>query len=454
MTWMFSLGGVHLNNITGRPASGGSPLSPLTTPFSVRQGWNPTAAKPVPLWLGGPPMANGQRPLSIAYENVDETIPFAVVGRDADEVGQALQALKLALAGATTTRPIVWRHKPTGASNEVYAEVYTGSVQETTVDGAISAVEGWGDVEGAITLQRSPFFGADALMQPVAAAAVTNGAAGNVFSLGDVFGDMALEGQPLNVTLTKPASGSAALLILATVASRQNLTVTSALAGITSTTTGSAFTASAAFDIAALRRLEGVELRILARLTTLTNPAKGQVAVEVQTAGGVRLWWSGWARLSTDATAQLIELGGAPLTNLRVPLPAATAANIKVVAYLRSSDGTAVSATLDYLDCLLAYDYCAIDSAGLAAGEKLVAYGAQNLSGGGWLPMQTPTAAILDGSDIQTKPANIRGLLIRAFAGASVYVAWVGSGRAHTKTDTATLTVDHAPLWRTLRGLT
>jgi hypothetical protein len=99
MTWMFSLGGVHLNNITGRPASGGSPLSPLTTPFSVRQGWNPTAAKPVPLWLGGPPMANGQRPLSIAYENVDETIPFAVVGRDADEVGQALQALKLALAG-------------------------------------------------------------------------------------------------------------------------------------------------------------------------------------------------------------------------------------------------------------------------------------------------------------------------------------------------------------------
>ena len=332
--------------------------------------------------------------------------------------------------------------------------MYTGSVQETTVDGAISAVEGWGDVEGAITLQRSPFFGADALMQPVAAAAVTNGAAGNVFSLGDVFGDMALEGQPLNVTLTKPASGSAALLILATVASRQNLTVTSALAGITSTTTGSAFTASAAFDIAALRRLEGVELRILARLTTLTNPAKGQVAVEVQTAGGVRLWWSGWARLSTDATAQLIELGGAPLTNLRVPLPAATAANIKVVAYLRSSDGTAVSATLDYLDCLLAYDYCAIDSAGLAAGEKLVAYGAQNLSGGGWLPMQTPTAAILDGSDIQTKPANIRGLLIRAFAGASVYVAWVGSGRAHTKTDTATLTVDHAPLWRTLRGLT
>jgi hypothetical protein len=454
MSWMFSLGNVHLNNTTGRPASGGSPLSPLTTPFAVRQGWNPTVAKPVPLWLGGPPMANGQQPLSVAYENVEEMIPFSVTGRDADEVGQAIQALKLSLAGATTTTPVVWRHKPAGSSNEVYAEVYTSSVQETAVDGAISAVEGWGDVEGTITLNRSPFFGADELMRPIAASAVTNGASGNVFSLGDVFGDLAREGQPLNVTLTKPASGSAAGLVLATVASRTNLTIASALAGIVSTTTGSAFTASASFDIAALRRLVGVELRILARLTTLTNPSKGQIAVEVQTAGGVVLWQSSWARLSTDTTAQLIELGGAPLTSLRVPLPAATAANIKVVAYLRSSDGTAVSATLEYLDVLLAHDYCVIDSAGLAAGEKLVAYGAQNLSGGGWLPMQTPTAAVLDGSDIQTKPAKIRGQLIRAFEGASVYVAWVGASRAHTKTDTATITIDHAPLWRSLRGIT
>jgi hypothetical protein len=230
MSWMFSLGNVHLNNTTGRPASGGSPLSPLTTPFAVRQGWNPTVAKPVPLWLGGPPMANGQQPLSVAYENVEEMIPFSVTGRDADEVGQAIQALKLSLAGATTTTPVVWRHKPAGSSNEVYAEVYTSSVQETAVDGAISAVEGWGDVEGTITLNRSPFFGADELMRPIAASAVTNGASGNVFSLGDVFGDLAREGQPLNVTLTKPASGSAAGLVLATVASRTNLTIASALA--------------------------------------------------------------------------------------------------------------------------------------------------------------------------------------------------------------------------------
>ena len=79
-----------------------------------------------------------------------------------------------------------------------------------------------------------------------------------------------------------------------------------------------------------------------------------------------------------------------------------------MVAYLRSSDGTAVSATLDYLDCLLAYDYCAIDSRGPGGRRSWWRTGAEPV-GRGWLPMQTPTAAILDGSDIQTKPANIRG---------------------------------------------
>lgn len=453
MTWVFSVGSVHLNNMSGRPATGGDPRSWLTTPFSVGQGWTPKVAEPKLLLMGGPPMANGQRPYSQAYENVEETIPIEVAGRDADEVAAALQILNVELGGATTTTPIVWRHRPTGASNEVYAEIYAGTVQPAVVGDALSPVEGWSDVAATLTLVRSPFFGADALMTPVSAQAVTNGASGNVFSLGDVFGDLALEGQPLNVSLAKPASGTAAGVILATVASRSNLTIASTLSGVTSTTTGSAFTASAAFDVAALRRLTGVELRVLARLTSLTNPSKGMIGVEVQTSGGARVWWSGWVRLGSDTTAQLVELGGAPLTPLRVPIPAATAANIKLVLYLRSSDGTAVTATLDYLDALLAYSYCRLTSAGLASGETLVAYGAQNLSGGGWLPMQTATAAVLNASNVQTKPANIEGQLIQAFRDASVYVAWYGSGRAHTKSDTSTITVDHAPLWRSLRGV-
>jgi len=126
MSWVFSLAGVHLNNMTGRPAKGGDPRSWASTPFSVQQGWTPTVAKPKPLWMGGPPLANGQRLLSQAYENVDETIPFGVVGNDADEVAQAIQLLKVGLASATSASPAIWRHRPYGASNDVYAEVYTG----------------------------------------------------------------------------------------------------------------------------------------------------------------------------------------------------------------------------------------------------------------------------------------------------------------------------------------
>lgn len=455
MTWVFSLGGIHLNNMSGRQAAGGDPRSWLTTPFAVLEDWGgPTVAKPIPLWQGGPPLANGQRPLSQAYENVEESIPFSVVGRDADEAAQALQALKLALAGATKTTPVVWRHRPRGASNELYAEVFAGWVQERTVDGELSAVEGWPTVEGVINLTRSPFFGSDSVIPVLASQSVTNGASGNVFSLGEVFGDLAREGQPLNVRLAKPAGSTAVSVILATVASRTNLAIASTLSAITNTTTGSAFAVSSSFNVSALRRLSGVSLRLLARLATLTSPSKAEINAEVQTAGGTKLWESGWVGLSTDTSGQLIDLGTAPLSMLRLPLPTTTAANVKVAVSLRSTDGTAVTATLDYVDALLAYDVCVVESAGLASGEVLAAYGAQNLSGGGWLPLFSEVASVLDGSNVQTKPARIRGQLVRAFTSSSLYVAWLGSGKSHVKTDTTTISVDHTPLWRSLRGVT
>ena len=454
MAWMFSLGDVHLVNMSGRPSAGGDPRSWLTTPFSVLQGWTPNVAKPNVLWLGGPPMTNGQRPLSQSYNNVDETIGVSVVGRDADEAAQALQLLKRLLGRATTTTPIVWRHRPEGASNDVYAEVYAGSVQESIVTGQLSPVEGWPEVEATITLNRSPFFGADALMQPIAAVAVTNDGAGNVVSLGDSFGDMSAEGQPLNVTLAAPPSSAVSGVILATVVDRVNLAFGETLSGVTSQTDGEAYSYSSDFDIAALRRLEGAELRILARLSSLTYPGNAELSVEIQTSAWSTLWQSSWVRLGSDTTAQLIELGGAPLTNIRMPLPASTPTYIHLVARLRSADGTAVSATLDYLDALMVFDYCAIDLAGLNTSERLVAYGAQNLSGGGWLPMARAVAAVFDASDIQIRPATVRGQLVRFFDGASIYVAWVGSGRYHLATDTSALTVDHAPLWRSLRGIT
>lgn len=452
-SWVFSVGLVHLNNLAGRPSPGGDPRNPLTTPFSVSPGWpGPTVAAPKPLWQGGAPLANGAQALAESYENVEESIPIEVSGLDADNVAQSLQLLKRQLSGASFSAPTIWRHRSVGGSNEVYAEIYSGWVQEeTTTDDEITAVEGWADVAATLHIVRSPFFGAYELFRSLDGASVTSG---DSVSLGDLLGDLQDEGEPLVIELAKPTSGTASGVVLATVASHAALTVADSLAGVTSTTTGSAFAATSAVDIGALRRLARAEVRVLAALSSLTNPTTAEVQAEIQTAGGSVLWTSAWVPLDSATTGQLVDLGGAPLTGVRLPLAISTALNVVVVVRLRSTDGTAVSATLDAIDLLLAHDVCAVSCSGLGSGEVLRLYGAQNLSGGGWLPLASEAGGVFDASDVQIGPARIRGQLIRAFADASVYVAWTGSGGAYSRSDSSTLTVDVAPLWRSLRGVT
>jgi hypothetical protein len=451
-SWEFELGGIHLVNKTQGPVAGGDVRTWHGTPFGIMDGWTPNVAKPSTLWQGGGPLINGSRPVVSSYDNVDEAIPFAVVGRDADEVADALNALRQALSGASPRTPIVWRHRPYGATNDLYAEVYAGWVQEGTHEGP-GPIEGGRDLEGTINLTRSPFFGAGELVALLDGEAVTNGGSGNVFALGDLFGDLQIEGEPLNLSFAKPATGAAERLILGSVASRSNRAIGGSVAGVTSTTSGSAFSASGAVDVSALRSDRGLSVRTLGRFTTLTSPAKAEAQAEIQTSGGATLWVSSWVGLGSNTTAQLVDFGSAPLDMLRLPLASTVAANVKVVVRLRSTDGTAVSATLDYVDVLLAYDVCVVVSSGLASGERLLLAGAQNLAGGGWLPMLVEGAIVLDGSDIATKPARIHGQLPRAFTGCSLFVAWVGSDGGHSSADTSTISADLAPLWRSLRGI-
>lgn len=450
--WTFQLGQIHLVNQNESPTPAGSPRLWYTTPFYVREHWTPKVAKPDVLYGGGQPLANGQRPLFASYPNVQETIPMGAVGIDADSVATAISELKTELSNATAGTPVIWRHRPFGASFDLYAEVYSATVQETTSN-EVGPVEGWPSVDAEISLDRSPFFGADELTTLLSAVSFTNGSGGDVQSLGTLLGDLTLEGQPLNITIAKPTSQAAASVVLATIYSRTAASVAQAKT-TTSTTTGTAYTTTGNMDMAALRTRAGLSLHLVGRFTTLTNPSKCQAQIVVKTAGGGTLWQSPWRALSTDATAQYMDFGGAPLDMLRVPLAASAASNITLTVSLRSSDGTSVTATLDYLEALLAYDFCTVDCAGgLAASQHYTFFGAQNLNGGGYQPMVPEGALALDSSEVAVKAARIRGQLPRAFTGASLYVAWYDSGRAHTKTDTAAVTVQHAPLWRSLRGV-
>jgi hypothetical protein len=120
---------------------------------------------------------------------------------------------------------------------------------------------------------------------------------------------------------------------------------------------------------------------------------------------------------------------------------------------IRSTDGTSVTATLGYLEALLVYDFAQVEAAsGLGASQRYQCLAAQNLSGGGWLPLIPAQASVRDSSDVLIKTAVIYGTLPRAYSGASLWVAWRESDGGHTNTDTATISISHCPLYRSLRG--
>ena len=227
-----------------------------------------------------------------------------------------------------------WRHRPYGAITELYAEIYEGTVQERT-NNAIGPIEGGNDIDAEIRLVRSPFFGADELIALISAQTVTNTHTGNVLALGVYFGEMKAEGQPLNIRVAKPTAQVAETLFLASVLSRTARTVANAQS-TASTSTGVSFTATSAIDVAALRTNNAAVLHLLARFSALTLPAQGQVQATVKTAAGNTLWQSTWKPLGSNTSGQLIDLGEAPLTMLRLPVPSAAAANITITVAIRS----------------------------------------------------------------------------------------------------------------------
>jgi hypothetical protein len=171
----------------------------------------------------------------------------------------------------------------------------------------------------------------------------------------------------------------------------------------------------------------------------------------VAAASGGTLWVSPWVTLGSNTTAQLIDLGGIGLDTLRYPL--SNTSNCTIQGTLRSTDGTSVTATLGYVEALLYYDFCKVETGtALAASQRFQLLGAQNLAGGGWHPQIPETAMIVSTSDAPIRPVVLRQPLVRAFDGSSLYAAWVDANGAHTNTDTTTITASFAPLYRSLRG--
>jgi len=449
---------LYLVNSTGSALAGGSPFAPSTTPFGIRPDWTPDASEPNAAYQGGAPLANGSRLAFVTNGNSDETLPLAFVGTSAEGARRAVQLLRRQFA-ALFAGPCLLYARPDGASEPTYFEIESAHLVERGFSGTeTSPGEGAVNLLIDLTVVRQPYGGAATLDTLHSAASVANKGTGTPdndllleANVSPLKGDLIYDGQPLNITVAKPTGQSAPTVFLASIASRTYQSINSAQT-TTNTSTGANFTASTAIDVSTLRTRRNVRLRVFARLKTLTAPAKQQVRLTVQTASGSTLWQGSWQSLpGSNTTAQLIDLQGSALSALRSPLTGTASVLLQVA--LRSTDGTSVTATLDYVEALLAYDVAIVGaSGGLSTSQRYQCLAAQNLSGGGWLPHVPAEASVRDGSDVLIKSAAIYGTLPRAFAGASLWVAWRESDGGHTDTDTSTVSVSHAPLYRSLRG--
>lgn len=439
---------IYLNNSTGAAVPGGNLGAPTTTPLMVVADWAPETAEPQVI-VGN---ADGAL-IDLDYAPIKETITLLAVGSSSNNLFAIERAVRQMFRGRAD-QPCVLLAQPDGAANPVSYLIASAKVQLTPAENSDSPGEGAPICYLKLAIVRSAHGGASALATLASAVTVSNqgtGATPNLISLGALAGDRAYEGQPLNITVTKPTSQSAQQLLLASVASRTFETITSAVT--TSSASGVTFTAGSSISMAALRTTPKLKLHIVARVKTLTNPANAQLQARVLTPGSVATLWAGpWVSLGSNTTAQLVDLSETGLDMLRVPI--AGTPNVIIQIAIRSISGS-VTVTLDYVEALLAYDVCLVDSggAGLGASQRYELAGAQNLAGGPWLPLVPESALICDGSGNPLKTARILGTLPRAYVGAALYVAWIDTNGAHTNTDTTTVTIQHAPLYASLRGI-
>ena len=432
---------IYLNNQRTTPTIGGSVHSPTASPLIlVAADWRPGAPE-ASLVTGG----DSQDLMSLAYAPIVETILLLCRAGSAEQLAQIL-ALFNRHASLTSAPAVLWC-QPRGVASPILFAISRIEARAVPLQNSKDPGEGATDVAIQLKLRRSPLGGAAALTTILSASSITNS---SLSSFGTIVGDMAAEGQPLQIRLDKPTAQSPLRAFLASVHSRTTATIANLVT--TTSTTGAAFTASSSMSASALRSADGVHLHVVARLTGLTTPAKAQLRVRAESSTAATLWQGPWVDLDTGTSTQLIDLDGSSLDLLRLAVGSAPA--IVLRAELRSKDGTSVAATLATLDALWCYDWSILElSTAMASGQRLYALGADPIPNGPYLPLDPAEALVADGSDVPVQVVRVRGQLPRAFAGGSLYVSWIDSGGAHTSGDTANLTLQMAPLWRSPRPL-
>ena len=451
-------GGVNyfLNGRTTYTGSGTPWTAQATTPFLLSlneetPAWTPAPAPSVPILGGGPPFRNGRSLIAKSYDTVTEQVGIQLYASTYDNAVALLRLLRQVLNTALFDAPCILAVQPPNATNIVYSEILYADVAET-ISYQKERPSGKSIFRAVITWVRS-IGSAGALTTLINGVTVQNRSSGSpddVESLGTPVGDLINEGQPLNVQVA-PASSSdiSQTTYLATVYERVNVSA----AESKTTTTNTNYTA-VTVTVTNARNRGPLKLRILARFDTFTAASKIRLTVNIDYGNGsftLKTLVTQKPLPSSSATSTLMDFGYVDVTPIRSIL--ASSLTIRVRITLNSSDGTSVTARLDYIETLLYYTFAtitgSIDSASTLVCEAANDYNVNSII----VPNSVPrvyVAKTSDGSIHTSLPW--RGTLPRAISGASLWLACLAGGDvSHDTGDTAVLTAKHLIMAHTLR---
>lgn len=440
-------------------AGSGTPwTAQTTTPYELSLNedtggiWTPGPAPTVPILGGGPPFKPGRALITKSYDNVTESVGIQLRATSHDNAVVLLKQLRQILNTSGFDSPCMLAVQPDGATNATYFEILYADVPESP-SYLLEITPGAFMFRAVITWVRS-IGSAGALTTLINAVTIENRSSGspdNVESLGSLAGDLIYEGQPLSLKLV--ANAGINRMHMAVIYERVNTAVGSSK----TTTTNEAYaTINPVLTSARNRQLK---VRVLARFDTFTNPSKIRLQAYIfGPSGPDAVFVSPLFSLPAGAvqSSVLLDFGVFDIAIMRSIFDSTLSPGIRLTIF--SSDGTSVTANLDYVEVLLYYTFATIADANLASGRSLVVEQTNDYNVNS---VVTPNAharvyVITTSSGAWYSTGTWRGTLPRAYSGASLYLAWLDSGGtpnlSHTKTATLTTTALHEPLYHTLRG--
>lgn len=453
--------------VTWTTGSGTPWTSSATTPFGLamndtsgeRLAFRPApAARPLGVGINVPTLI----PLSADYEPVVEVaIPIDIRASSKEYAIDAKQALMRALDGWATGLPAQLYYLPNGVTAALYYEILGARWDDLPIS--------WNEeiarpaLRTVLTLTIRPHGSLDGGASSgdllLNAVTFTNVATGNTSGLGSTgTGDLANEGQPMNVAFTPSATN--ARWYLASI--HEQVRVTAGFSGVTvneaSTVTYNQV-GTGVLNVASLLTRPALAARLLVRVATLTNWGCYFQAQLLLASGAVyHTITLSDALVGTTSTGRLLDFGDIPIPLVPFPNHGTSTANltVNILAIRNSNGGSAAVCTLGAIEVLLYYDFCVISNASITSTETLYITSYPVQSRRTLLPLPTPVAVRAAGTPQQSRGrVPIEGTAPRYRRGATLWLAmttddsWAGTqNTGHT----ASVTAWQAPQWRAVRA--